>query len=75
MAREKEVDPRAQYKPDKVLANWRRLVRAIPKMNEKELTEALEVETVGEKRLDFIRRLHRRLNKIRGERELEEHLT
>jgi hypothetical protein len=68
---------RRKYKPDRVLASWRTLAQALPKMNERELMAALNREVVrpsDEKRRDIIHRLHRRYTKIRQERELEEYL-
>lgn len=64
-----------RYKPETVLANWRELMEALPHMNEDELELALKKELDGERRADFIRRLHRKFNKLRSERELEEYLT
>lgn len=71
MAKAKVVD-RAKYKPTKVLTNWRRVVRRIPKMTEKEVEACLEAEKEGEKRTDVIFRLARRLTKLRGERQMQE---
>jgi len=63
------------YPPDRVLADWRELIQALPHMDEQELKAALDHESSGARRKDFITRLHRRYNKLRGERELEELLT
>lgn len=63
------------YQPEEVLANWRELLEALPHMDESELKAALDKEVGGERRGDFIKRLHRRYNKLRSERELEEYLT
>lgn len=63
------------YTPRKVLENWREMLEALPHMDEKELKAALDAEVTGERRKDFITRLHRRYNKLRSERELEEYLT
>lgn len=66
---------RKKYTPEKVLENWRELLEALPHMNEEELRVAVEAEASGARRKDFIIRLHRRYNKLRSERELEEILT
>jgi hypothetical protein len=68
-------EDREKFKADVVLANWRGMLEALPHMNEKELRAALDKEVGGERRGDFIKRLHRRYNKLRSERELEEYLT
>lgn len=69
------MQERERYSPKRVLANWRELMEALPHMNEKELKAALEEEVSGERRKDFMMRIHRRYNKLRSERELEEYLT
>lgn len=66
---------KGKYTPAAVLENWRALLEALPNMNEEELKSALNEEVSGERRKDFITRLHRRYNKLRSERELEEMLT
>lgn len=75
MVKKTEGKPRERYSPARVLSNWRELVEAIPHMNEDELRVALDHEVHGEKRQDFIVRLHRRYTKVRQERELEEYLS
>lgn len=70
-----ELMPKGNFPPEKVLKDWRELIQAIPLMDEEELKAALNVEVSGERRKDFIIRLHRRYNKLRSERELEELLT
>ncbi len=60
------------------LETWGTLIEALPKMTEKELSNALEIEArrpLGERRLDIIKRLHRRVTRVRKERELQEYLT
>jgi len=66
---------RKKFAPEKVLEDWREMIQAVPHMNEGELKAAIEAEVSGARRKDFIIRLHRRYNKLRGERELEEYLT
>lgn len=65
---------RKEYAPSVVLANWKTLSAALPHMEEKELEKALKQEVAGEKRKDFIIRLHRKFTRIRKERELKEYL-
>lgn len=52
---------RASLKPEKALANWRALIRALPRMNDEELQAALEYEKNGAKRQDFLFRISRRI--------------
>jgi len=66
---------KGKYTPEKVLENWRELLEALPHMDEDELKAALDAEVSGARRKDFIVRLHRKYNKLRSERELEEMLT
>ena len=68
---------RNDYKPAKVLATWRTQAEALPEMNEKELLASLREESSrpsDHKRRDIIFRLHRKYNKLRQERELQEYL-
>lgn len=75
MSKEKD-DVRDRYTPERVLENGRELYEALPHMNESELLAALraELKRPGEKRKDFITRLHRKYSRFRQERELEEYL-
>jgi hypothetical protein len=63
-----------RYAPARVLENWKEMMEALPYMNEDELLACLKRELKGERRKDFIVRLHRRYTKLRSERELEEYL-
>lgn len=65
---------RKGFEPKTVLENWRVAVELIPEMNEVELKKALdaEVATSGNRRVDLIRRLHRRFCTLRQNRELDE---
>lgn len=63
---------RSKYGPDKVIVNWRSLRKALPRMNEPELLASLREEVHGERRKDFIVRLHRKYARYRQERELRE---
>lgn len=66
---------RAKYSPETVLSNWSELIRKVGRMNEEELRASLDKEVHGEKRQDFVLRLHRRYSKLRARRELSEYLS
>lgn len=68
------METRPKFAPDVVLTNWRKLMAALPKMNERELKKALDSELDGAKRKDFINRLHRKYTKLKREREMQEML-
>ena len=75
VAMTKKIRVRSKYAPKQVLGTWRGLLRAISKMNEEELKAALDEESAKpdhQRRDDIVRRLHRRYNKIKGQRELKE---
>lgn len=63
---------RKEFKPERVLRNWRELVKAIPDMTEEELAKALAFEIESGARKDFVLRLHRRHSKLKRQRELQE---
>jgi hypothetical protein len=66
---------RKEYKPNKVLQNWRSAMQALTQMNEKELQAAIKVESLkdeAERRKDILWRLHRRYCVVRQDREMEE---
>lgn len=59
----------------KRVKNWRTLLKALPKMTEEELANALKLEAnkpKGKRRQDVILRLHRRYSKVRQAREFKE---
>ena len=64
---------REKYAPEKVLQTWATVMQAIVYMNEDELKAALEAELEGQRRKDIILRLHRKFNRLRGEREMKEY--
>lgn len=73
----KKSNIRERYLPETVMSNWRELMEAIPNMNEDEVAAALSLEVKrpkGDRRGDFIIRLHRKLTKLRAERELAEYM-
>jgi len=59
---------------DEILRSWRTLDRQILHLSEQELWDLLKLECSNEKRRLFIARIFGRANKIRGTRELKEHL-
>jgi hypothetical protein len=65
-------DMRPEYKPEKVLSNWRQMINMLPKMTEAEVSVALEKERQEGKRKDFVFRLGRRLASLKYDRSLKE---
>jgi hypothetical protein len=70
--RKKEAKSRMAYAPEKVLADWRTFMSALPHMNEEEVRKAYEVELGGVNRESYARRLYGKYNALRRKRELKE---
>ena len=67
---------RAKYESSTVLAkDWRAFIKAVQRMNEAELWEALGNEQYGAKRRSYLERMHRRASHLRMRRERKELLA
>lgn len=58
-----------QNKIDKALENWAAFCKQMSSLNEAEVEKALEQESAGKKRKQFLTRLHARLSSLRKKRE------